>query len=450
MIDMTKGNPSKLILRFALPMIIGNIFQQIYNLVDTIVVGKFVGTNALASVGSSFSIIVFITSIIIGLCMGSGVILSQFYGLKDMNKLKKSTITSFIFIMCVTVVLMLISLVFIDSILILFNMPMELIADAKIYLNIIIGGLFFTFLYNVATCLLRAVGDSKRPLYFLIITSIINVILDLVFVLVFNLGVMGVALATIIAQAVSAFLSMYYAYKKLDFLKFSKEDLKIDKELFKITAKYSVLTAIQQSLMNFGILIVQGLVNTFGATVMAAFAAGVKIDSLAYMPVQDFGNAFATFVAQNKGAGKVDRIKSGVKCAIKTIIIFCIITSILIFIFAENLMTLFVNEKEVIALGVEYISVVAVFYVLIGFLFMFYGLYRGLGYLKMSIILTVVSLGSRVILAYILASTSLGASVIWWSIPIGWALADILGISVYYKIYLKKVSKIEGKLSLFS
>lgn len=444
MIDMTRGNPNKLILSFAMPMIIGNIFQQIYNVVDTVVVGKFVGTNALAAVGSSFSIIVFINSIIIGLCMGSGVILSQFYGSKDMDKLKKATVSSFIFIMGVTVVLMAITLVFIDSILILFNMPTELIYDAKIYLVIIIGGLLFTFLYNAAACLLRAVGDSKRPLYFLIVAAIINVVLDLVFVLVFNLGVMGVALATIIAQAVSAIISIIYAYKKIPFLKFTKADLNIDRELFKVTAKYATLTSLQQSLMNFGILIVQGLVNTFGLTVMAAFAAGAKIDSIAYMPVQDFGNAFSTYVAQNKGAEKLDRVREGVKCSIKTIIIFCCITSTLIFIFAENLMTLFVNktEVEVIALGVEYISVVAVFYVLVAILFMFYGLYRGMGYLNMSIALTVISLGSRVILAYILSGTSLGPSGIWWSIPIGWAFADIIGAIAYIKIYKenKKVS----------
>lgn len=437
MMDMTQGNPNKLILRFAMPMIIGNIFQHVYNIVDTIVVGKFVGTNALAAVGSSFSIIVFINSIIIGLCMGSGVVLSQFYGSKDINKLKKAIISSFIFIMAITVLLMGISLIFMDSILKLFNMPIELLLDAKVYLVIIIGGLIFTFLYNAAACLLRAVGDSKRPLYFLIVASIINVVLDLLFVLVFNLGVMGVALATIIAQGISAIISIIYSYKKLPFIKFTKEDLKIDKELLKVTAKYATLTSLQQSLMNFGILIVQGLVNTFGLTVMAAFAAGVKIDSLAYMPVQDFGNAFSTYVAQNKGAGKLERVREGIKYSIKTIIIFCAVTSTLIYIFAEKLMTLFVSETEVevINFGVEYISVVAVFYVLIAILFMFYGLYRGMGYLSMSIILTIVSLGSRVVLAYILSSTSLGARGIWWSIPIGWALADILGAIVYIKIY---------------
>lgn len=444
MIDMTKGNANKLILKFSLPMILGNIFQQVYNLVDTIIVGRFLGADALAAVGSSFAIVVFITSIIIGLAMGVGVILAQFYGAKEMDKFKETTITSFIFVGAITVLLMIVSLGCIDSILNLFNMPKELVPTSKDYLIVILIGLGFTFIYNLSTSLLRAVGDSKRPLYFLIIASIINIVLDLVFVLKFNLGVRGVAIATVIAQGVSALLSIICCYKSLTFIRFSMKDIRINKDIFKIVAKYSILTSVQQSIMNFGILIVQALVNTFGAIVMAAFAAGVKIDSIAYMPVQDFGNAFATFVAQNKGANKPERIKEGVRGVIKTIIAFCTVASTLILIFARDIMLLFVDKSEesVIKLGIEYISVVAIFYVLIGFLFMFYGLYRGLGMLKMSIILTIVSLGTRVILAYIFSATSMGASGIWWSIPIGWALADILGFIVYKRTFVK------GKISV--
>ncbi|NFO88079.1 MATE family efflux transporter [Clostridium botulinum] len=436
MVDMTTGNPSKLIFKFALPMILGNIFQQVYNLVDTIVVGKFVGAHALAAIGSSFSIVVFITSIIIGLAMGANVILAQFYGSNEKDKFKIVSITSFLFIGAVTLVLMILSLNSIDFLLTIFNMPEELIMDSKAYLIIILSGLGFTFIYNLATAMLRSVGDSKRPLYFLIISSIINVILDLVFVINFNLGVKGVALATIIAQGISALLSCIYVYTKLSFIRFTKKDLKLDKDILKLVAKYSILTSIQQSIMNFGILIVQGLVNTFGVTVMAAFAAGVKVDSIAYMPVQDFGNAFSTYVAQNKGAEKFERIKKGIISSVKMIIIFCLVTSSLILVFSKNIMLLFVDEKEeeIIKLGVQYISVVAVFYVLIGFLFMFYGLYRGLGMLKISIILTVISLGTRVGLAYVLSATLLGACGIWWSIPIGWALADALGVIVYKKL----------------
>lgn len=435
MVDMTEGNPNKLILKFAFPMILGNIFQQVYNLVDSIVVGKFVGADALAAVGSSFAIVVFITSIIIGLTMGVGIIFAQYYGSRDMENFKETIVTSFIFIGGVTIFIMIVSLLCIDLILDLFNMPNRLIKDSKGYLIIIILGLLFTFIYNLATALLRSIGDSKRPLYFLIVASIINIVLDIVFVLKFNWGVRGVAIATIIAQATSAILSIIYVYKSINFIKISKQDIRINKDTFKNVVKYSVLTSIQQSIMNFGILIVQGLVNTFGPTVMAAFAAGVKVDSIAYMPVQDFGNAFSTFVAQNKGAGKINRVKEGVRSSTKIIIIFCVIVSSLIFIFSKDIMYIFINksEIEVISLGVEYLSVVSIFYVLIGFLFMFYGLFRGVGLINISIVLTVVSLGTRVILAYILASTWLSERGIWWSIPIGWALADIIGILYYQK-----------------
>lgn len=403
MVDMTEGNPNKLILKFAFPMILGNIFQQVYNLVDSIVVGKFVGADALAAVGSSFAIVVFITSIIIGLTMGVGIIFAQYYGSRDMENFKETIVTSFIFIGGVTIFIMIVSLLCIDLILDLFNMPNRLIKDSKGYLIIIILGLLFTFIYNLATALLRSIGDSKRHLYFLIVASIINIVLDIVFVLKFNWGVRGVAIATIIAQATSAILSIIYVYKSINFIKISKQDIRINKDTFKNVVKYSVLTSIQQSIMNFGILIVQGLVNTFGPTVMAAFAAGVKVDSIAYMPVQDFGNAFSTFVAQNKGAGKINRVKEGVRSSTKIIIIFCVIVSSLIFIFSKDIMYIFINksEIEVISLGVEYLSVV--------------------------------SLGTRVILAYILASTWLSERGIWWSIPIGWALADIIGIVYYQK-----------------
>ena len=444
MLDMTKGNPNKLIFKFALPMILGNIFQQIYNLVDTIVVGKFIGADALAAVGSSFAIVVFITSIIIGFAIGAGIVFAQFYGSKELDKFKEAYMAAFIFIGAVTLILMIISLGCINGILDLFNMPEKLLPDSRAYLIIILSGLMFTFLYNFASAVLRSVGDSKTPLYFLIIASLVNVILDLLFVIRFNLGVRGVAIATIIAQGVSAVLSLAYVSKKLKFLNTSKKHLKISKEIFALVARYSVLTSVQQSIMNFGILVVQSLVNTFGSTVMAAFAAGVKIDSFAYMPVQDFGNAFSTYVAQNKGARSYERIRTGVKGAIKIIIGFCVVTSILILIFSREIMVLFVDKSEeaVIALGVEYISVVGIFYVLIGFLFMFYGLYRGLGYLKISIILTIASLGTRVILAYVLSSTALGASGIWWSIPIGWAFADIIGFWVYPLVNKGRIEKI--------
>lgn len=235
-------------------------------------------------------------------------------------------------------------------------------------------------------------------------------------------------------QGVSSLLCLIYAYVKLPFIRIKPKEFVFDKELFSMIKKYSLLTALQQSIMTFGMVCVQGLVNSFGTDTMAAFTAAGKVDSLACLPVQDFGNAFATYVAQNKGAGNLERIKIGVKSAVKTIIVFCIISSTTILLSSKYLMQIFVNSSEVkvINIGIQYLSVISVFYVLIGFLFMFYGYFRGIGNLKTSIVLTIVSLGTRVSMAYFLSSFSkISEKGIWWSIPIGWALADILGLIIY-------------------
>lgn len=302
--DLTKGNETKAIISFAIPLIIGNIFQQLYNIADSIIVGKYIGASALASVGSSFTIIVFLTSIILGLCMGASVVFSQCFGAKDNAKLKSSIFTAFIFIGLITIIINLCAIFFTDNILIFMNTPQSLFNDVKQYIIIIFYGISFTFIYNYFCCLLRSVGNSFIPLVFLIIAAIINIVLDIVFITVFNLGIAGAAYATIIAQGISGISTAIYCFIKLPEIRFKKCDLKIDIKILKLVANYSLLTSIQQSIMNFGILLIQGLVNSFGVSIMAAFAAAVKIDSFAYIPVQDFGNAFSTYIAQNKGAGE--------------------------------------------------------------------------------------------------------------------------------------------------
>ncbi|WP_312640566.1 MATE family efflux transporter [Hydrogenoanaerobacterium sp.] len=437
--DLTTGAPSKVIAAFAIPMVIGNLFQQLYNVVDSIVVGRFVGTEALAAVGSSFTLMVFLTSILLGLCMGASVVFSQFFGAKNFEDLKSSISTSFIFIGVTSLVLSVLSIVFVDGIITLMNVPAELVEDTKSYLLIIFSGIFFTFLYNWAAGLLRALGNSKIPLYFLILAALTNVVLDLVFVINFQMGIEGAAIATVIAQLLSAVLCLIYCIKKIDFLSFKLREITFSKRIFRLTASYSLLTSVQQSVMNFGILMIQGLVNSFGATTMAAFAAAVKIDSFAYMPVQDFGNAFATYIAQNKGAQKQQRIREGIKVSILLITVFCLVISALVWLFSDQLMLIFVRPTEtaVIAIGGHYLRVVSAFYCLIGYLFLFYGLYRGLGNVTMSIVLSVISLGTRVTLAYALVPF-LKLDGIWWAIPIGWAFADIVG-TVYYKKVQSKI-----------
>lgn len=432
--NLIHGKESKAIVSFAVPMIIGNIFQQLYNVADTVIVGRFIGSDALAAVGSSFSIMVLLTSIVLGLCMGSGAVFSYFYGANEMDKLKNSMFTAISFIGILTIIINIGAILFIDEILYFIQIPTEIFADTKAYLLIIFYGFAFTSLYNYFASVMRSLGNSLIPLIFLIIAAVINIVLDYIFVVPLKMGVEGAAYATIIAQAFSAIGMAIYSVSKVPQLRLKRKHIHFDKAMMKMISNYSLLSSIQQSIMNFGILMIQGLVNSFGVQVMAAFAAVVKIDSFAYMPVQDFGNAFSTFIAQNKGANKQERIHKGIRSAVKIITIYCIVITALVLIFAKPLMGIFIdsNEYEIIRIGVQYLAIVATFYCLIGYLFMFYGLFRGLGQAEVSIILTIVSLGTRVVLAYALSSIpSLGITGIWWAIPIGWGLADLIGL---YKV----------------
>ena len=309
------------------------------------------------------------------------------------------------------------------------------------YIEIIFFGLAATFLYNYFASLLRAVGNSVTPLIFLAVSAVMNIVLDLWFVIGLGRGVGGAAEATVISQYAAGIGIAVYAWAKRPDLRVDRESRRIRAERIKEIAGFSVLTCVQQSVMNLGILLVQGLVNSFGATVMAAFAAAVKIDSFAYMPVQDFGNAFSTFIAQNYGAKKERRIREGLKGAVLTAAVFCVIISAAVWIFARPLMLMFVSGEEtaIIAEGVRYLRIEGAFYCGIGCLFLLYGLYRALGKPGMSVVLTAVSLGTRVALAYALSAIdAIGVWGIWWSVPIGWALADIVGL-VYYRIRRKKL-----------
>lgn len=429
--DLTCGNETNVLIRFAIPMIIGNLFQQLYNVADTIIVGRFIGPNALAAVGSSFTVMVFLTSIILGLCMGSGAVFSMLFGAGKTDTLKSSFFTSFCFIGLITIIINVCSLVFIDEILSFMQIPKEVLTDTKVYLQIIFYGIIFTSIYNYFAAVMRSMGNSLVPLIFLIFSAIINIVLDIIFVVPLKMGVAGAAYATIIAQGFSAVGIGIYCIIKVPQIRLQRKHLHYESEIVKMIANYSILSSIQQSIMNFGILMIQGLVNSFGVTTMAAFAAVVKIDSFAYMPVQDFGNAFSTFIAQNKGANKKQRISKGIRSAVKIITLYCVITSILVLLFAKPLMNIFINssETEILHIGKQYLFIVGSFYCLIGYLFMFYGLFRGMGKPGFTIILTIFSLGIRVALAYTLSAVPrIGILGVWWAIPIGWAVADIIGL----------------------
>lgn len=437
--NLTSGNVALSMVKFAIPMIIGNFMQQLYNISDTLIVGHFIGTDALAAVGASYALIIFLTSIILGLCMGSGALFSIFYGEQDADKLKSSIFLAFILIAFLTIIINALIIYYIDPILVFMQIPSEIYTLAYAYLYIIFLGFGFTFIYNFFTCLLRSIGNSNTPLYFLTASAVLNIILAIIFVAELDMGVEGSAIATVIAQGLCAVGLIIYTIKYCPELIPHKQHCKINFAMIKNLTNASLLTCTQQSMMNFGILLVQNLVNSFGATVMAAFTIAVKIDSLAYMPAQDFGNAFSTFVGQNYGAKQYQRIKQGIKSAIIISFSFCAVISLIIFCFAPNFMAIFMNDidQEIVAIGTMYLRIEGSFYFGIGILFLLYGLYRAINYPSMSVVLTIISLGTRVGLAYYLASIpQIGLLGIWWSIPIGWILADIFGI-VYYKLRIR-------------
>lgn len=432
--DLTKEPVMGSMLRFALPMIAGNLLQQCYNIADTLIVGKYLGQNALAAVGSSFTLMTFLTSILLGLCMGSGAVFSIRFGQRDKDALGESVCASFVLIGVLAVLLNVAAFACLDGIRVFLRVPGEVWPLMRKYLTVIFWGIAATFFYNYFASFLRSVGNSVVPLVFLGVSAVVNIALDLWFVLGLERGVSGAAEATVIAQYLSGAGIAVYTLFCSEQWKELRGQLAFRWHRVREIGGFSILTCVQQSVMNLGILMVQGLVNSFGATVMAAFAAAVKIDAFAYMPVQDFGNAFSTFIAQNYGARERERIQAGLKGAVVTAIGFSVAVSAAVVVFAKPLMGLFTEpgETAIVAAGIRYLRIEGAFYAGIGCLFLLYGLYRALGKPGMSVVLTAVSLGTRVVLAYILSAVpAIGVVGIWWSVPIGWLLADAVG-AVYY------------------
>ena len=395
--SLVTGNITWGMLWFAVPMILGNLLQQFYNIADTLIVGRFLGAKALAAVGSAYTLMIFLTSVLLGLCMGSGVVFSLQYGARDHEALKRSIFVSLVLIGVITLLLNIAVFVWIDPILRLLQVPAEVYILMRDYLWIIFWGIGFTFLYNYYASLLRAVGNSVLPLVFLAVAVVLNIVLDLVFILYFGWGVRGAALATVIAQAVSGIGLCFYSLYRFPDFRVSRQNMQLKWATVKEIATYSSLTCAQQSVMNFGILMVQGLINS-------------------------------------------ERIRKGIRVAVRVTLIFCLIISVLVFVLARPLMLIFIpaHETEIISIGVEYLRIEGAFYCGIGWLFLLYGFYRAVRKPGMSVVLTVISLGVRVALAYTLAAIpGIGVWGIWWSIPIGWFLADIFGWC-YYRMKQRK------------
>ena len=363
--------------------------------------------------------------------MGSGAVFSYFYGAKQDEALRSSFYMAFVWVGAIAAAMMVLAFAFLSPILKLLQTPQAVMGLEMQYLQVILLGLPAVFLYNYAAAVLRSIGNSVWPLIALAVSAVLNIGLDILFVLPLQMGVAGAAWATIIAQYVSAAILGIYIWRTMPQVRQAWKQRVWQKELFGQIRRHSLWTSVQQSIMNFGILMVQGLVNRFGVAAMAGFAAAVKIDGFAYMPMQDFGNAFPTYVAQNRGAGKPERVRSGLRKAVICVTLFGACISALVVCLARPLIGIFLQptESEAIAVGMQYLWIVAPFYCLIGYLFLFYGLYRGAERTGISVVLTIISLGTRVALAYLLAAIpSVGLSGIWWAVPIGWALADVVGL----------------------
>lgn len=437
--DLTRGAAFPTLCFFALPMILGNMLQQGYNIVDTWVVGRYAGSDALAAVGAAFALMTFLTSMLLGLCMGSGVVFSLCFGRQDQEGLERGISASFLLVALVAALLTVFSLLGVDLILKWMRIPGRIWSITREYLVLIFWGIPAVALYNFFGAYLKALGNSVVPLVFLGVATVLNIGLDILFVAVWQQGTAGAAAATILSQYSSGLGIGIYVFVTSKAVREAFSRFRVSRAGLGQIISYSGLTCVQQSVMNLGILMVQGLVNSFGTTVMAAFAAAVKVDAFAYMPAQEYGNAFSTFIAQNMGAGKGERVRKGVRCGVLTTVSYCLAVSLVLWFLAKPLMLIFIDpgESAILEEGVGYLHIVGPFYCGIGCLFLFYGLYRAIGRPGISVVLTIVSLGTRVALAYTLAAIpSLGVVGIWWAIPIGWGLADLLG-GLFYISYRK-------------
>ncbi|WP_310602490.1 MATE family efflux transporter [Anaerosporobacter sp.] len=432
--DLTSGSPTRLILTYSVPLLIGNIFQQLYSMADTIIVGKCLGVDALAAVGATGGLSFLIIGFLIGLTSGFAVIVAQRFGAKDMEGLRRSVGTSTILCVFTTIVLTALSLLTSKPLLKLMNTPDNIMADSQRYINIIFIGIVCTMFYNMMACILRAIGDSKTPLYFLIVSSILNIVLDLVFILNFNMGVAGAAWATVISQAVSGILCLFYTMKKYDILKLSKQDFTYNSNFAWRHWKLGLPMALQFSVTAIGVLILQGALNLFGSTKIAAYTAACKVEQLVTQPAGTFGVTMANYAGQNLGAGRIDRVKEGVKKCLRLTLIFAVAASAILLLFGKPLTGLFVDGKEVEVFesAQVYLTVIAIFLPALNVLFVYRNALQGVGRSFMPFMAGVFELVARTICAFTLPAI-IGFTGICLAGPIAWLAAAIPLAVTYYK-----------------
>ncbi len=428
--DLTNGKEGKLIFQFAAPMLLGNIFQQLFSVVDSIVVGNFIGKEALAAVGASFPVIFMMVSLIIGLVMGTTVVIAQYFGAGDLVKVKRAIDTMYIYSIVAGVISTIAGLLLAEPLLRLLGLPEEIMPPATRYLRIYFSGMIIFFGYNGTSAALRGLGDSKTPLYFLIIATVANIILVLLFVGVFNWGIAGAAYATLLANGIAFGLAIYWLNKTHKFIRIAIKGLHFDRDIFRHSIRIGLPTGIQQTFVALGSLALMGIVNTFGTNVIAGFSVASRLDSLAMVPAMSFSQALSTFVGQNIGARKIERIRTGLISTIKMSGSVTIITTSFIVLLGRPIMSLFTKDTEVIRLGAQYLTIVSSFYILFTMMFIYNGIMRGAGDTLLPMFFTLISLWMiRIPMAYLL-SGEIGVQGIWWAIPAGWLIG--LALSFFY------------------
>lgn len=430
--NLTEGNEAKLIIAFAIPLLIGNVFQQLYSTVDAIIVGIDVGKEALAAVGVSFPIVFLMISIIMGISMGGGILLSQYFGAKDHTRLRKAMHTMYVFLFIASIVTTAVGIVIADPVLRLIGTPEAYLKQAEAFLQITFAGMVFVFGYNAISAVLRSLGDSKNPLYFLIISSAINIGLVALFVLVFHWGIAGSAWATVVAQAIAFVISLIYIQKSKDALvRISLAEFKIDREELRKIFKLGLPGAVQMGLVSLSFIALNAIVNPFGTDVMAGYTAATRLDSFAVLPAMNLSMAIATFVGQNMGAGKPERVKRGLNATLLISGAISVAITLIFTLFPHQLVAWFADDPSVVSHGAEYLIVVSLFYVVFSFMFVYMGVLRGSGAATFAMIATVVAVWAARVPASWILSQFFGPVGIWWGIPIGWGFGTAM-VMIYY------------------
>lgn len=430
--DLTTGHEGKSILLFTLPMLIGALFQQLYNTADSIIVGQFIGKNAMAAVSGANPIMFLLTSLLMGITLGFSILIAQYYGSKNMDKVRKTIDTTYVFVFVSSIIITIVGILICEPILKLMNTPEDIMASSRTYLIIIFIGTIFSAGYNSIAAILRGLGDSKNPLYFLIIATVLNILLDAVFIIYMKMGVEGAALATIISQACSFIFSVIYLNRSHKILNIRVHNIQFSKGIFKKGLKLGIPSAIQQMLFSFGNIALQSLVNSFGADAMAAFGAGLRIESFISLPIMNLGSAVSTFVAQNKGAKKPIRIKNGIRYSVYMSIIIAITVAILFALFSEQFILMFNSDAEVLRIGTRYLNTIGPFFIFISISFMLTSAIKGSGNAIFPLISSIVSLWIARLPGSYFFSSLIGVDGIWIGIPLGWLIGFIITL-VYYK-----------------